>query len=423
MTVKRKTATQPIPLDERDLYARPKLRPYLEAVSARSPEGHPVMGIRDTLEISPGIVWMEPELFYILQFMDGNHTHEEIRAKFLHNFGDFLLWDDYLHLARQLDKNFMLDNQRFQERYHNRVQEFAALSQRPMTCAGGSYPSEAEACAAYFDAEMEKIAGEPAVDLSVPVRALVLPHIDFRIGMSSYMKGYNLLTRSKPSDLYVILGTAHQGLTNPFALTLLDFETPFGPAVTDLELVKKMTDGCGFDCRKDEYIFKNEHSIEFQVVLLKYFAATNFKILPILAGFSPADFNNASSETAEKINSFVSRLKQLLSLYKGRVTIIASVDFAHIGLRYGDQKQPDQSFLAQMEKNDRSLLQALEKCDQSSFQKTILENDNRFRICGYSPLTTLLELLSDRSGHLLYYSSAAMDSQKSTVSFASLYFS
>ena len=226
---------------------------------------------------------------------------------------------------------------------------------------------------------------------------------------------------AKPSDLYIILGTGHLGLTNLFALTELNFETPFGTAVVDREFLQKLNTNISTDFYKDELIHKNEHSIEFQTVLLKYFLKHNFKIVPVLTSFSQSIFTDPNSSEKTIYTRFTQRLKKLIEQYKGNVTIIASVDFAHIGQRYGDPNAPDRSFLAKMEFNDRELIKALLNFDQDSFQKKIAQTENRYRICGYSSLTTLLDIIQPNEGIFVDYDSIPME-PKSTVSLATLLF-
>jgi MEMO1 family protein len=404
------------------LKLKPKLRPYIEAVSAQSHEGKDLFGLKDNLEISPDILWMEPELFYLMQFFDGHHSADEIRAKFLHRNGDFLFEQDYLDLVSRLDANLLFDNKRFHEQHFFAVDRFRAHGVRPLACYGGSYPKDAEKCAQFFNKEFEKLPKSKEIDVSNKhIKAIILPHIDIRLGISSYLKGYQLLREAKPSDLYIILGTGHLGLTNLFALSALDFETPFGPAMVDKEFLQKLVTNSSADFFKDELIHKTEHSIEFQTVLLKYFINNNFRILPVLTSFPFSIFEQTQSASGAIYTQFTDRLKKLIDLYKGNVTIIASVDFSHIGERYGDQHGLDNSLLAQMEYNDRELLNSLVKFDQTSFQKKISQTENRYRICGYSSLTTLQDIMQPTEGFLVDYESVTMK-PKSTVSFATMVF-
>ncbi len=128
--------------------------------------------------------------------------------------------------------------------------------------------------------------------LAVTPKAIVAPHIDFHRGGPAYAWAYKPLAESAGADLYILLGTSHCGGRSPYILTPKDFETPLGLVETDREFVQKLQASCAEDCFADEYFHRGEHSLEFQVVLLKYIAHKRaeltgrpekpFKIVPIL---------------------------------------------------------------------------------------------------------------------------------------------
>src|SRR5881396_1878362 len=72
----------------------PKLR-HLEFFPVREGETQSV-GLRDPQGLSEDILFLPPNVFYILQFLDGGHTRNQIAAEYLKRFGEILMpnWMD-----------------------------------------------------------------------------------------------------------------------------------------------------------------------------------------------------------------------------------------------------------------------------------------------------------------------------------------
>ena len=133
-------------------------------------------------------------------------------------------------------------------------------------------------------------------------------------------------------------------------------------------------------------------------------------------------FSQAGGGEKDKYDAFIETLRSVLSNYSGSVCVIASIDLAHVGPRYGDSFQPDPYFLAQVERNDREILAALSRFDRDLFQEQIRSAEDRYRICGYAALTAMLAVIPSAKGDLLDYRRAVMDQARSTVTFASMIF-
>ena len=73
---------------------RPKLRD-LEFFPVREGENQSV-GLRDPQGISKEILFLPPNVFYLIQFLDGQHTRNQIAGEYLKRFGELLLpnWVD-----------------------------------------------------------------------------------------------------------------------------------------------------------------------------------------------------------------------------------------------------------------------------------------------------------------------------------------
>ena len=86
----------------------------------------------------------------------------------------------------------------------------------------------------------------------------------------------------------MIFGTCHAGMADPFALTRKDYDTPFGPARVDRDVVEALAARARQDCFGSELAHRNEHSIEFQAVFLNYLygGRRDIRIVPVLTSFA-----------------------------------------------------------------------------------------------------------------------------------------
>jgi AmmeMemoRadiSam system protein B len=102
-----------------------------------------------------------------------------------------------------------------------------------------------------------------------------------------------------------------------------------------------------------------------------------------------------------------------------KACVIASVDFSHIGLRYGDSAGPNAETLKQVERIDRSLLATMENVAHEEFVAQLQQHRNATQVCGIVPIYTMLRLLDGTKGTLLHYDRAETG-PGSVVTFASM---
>ncbi|MFH2203022.1 MAG: AmmeMemoRadiSam system protein B [Elusimicrobiota bacterium] len=330
-------------------------------------------------------------------------------------------------LVAKLDENYMLDSKRFAARKKQVLDDFRRAKVRPSLLAGRGYSAQPAKLTRELDAFFlaDGAPGRrPEPDGSAPPSGLVAPHIDFQRGKAGYAWAYGEILRSGLADLYVILGVAHASPSTPIVLTEKDYDTPFGPARVDAELARAFADGVPFDLRLDELTHRSEHSIEMQAVLLKYAQKKlggEFRILPLLC--SSADLEGC--DPGERTTAVLDRLEQLLRGYPGKVCLLASVDLAHIGPCFGDEKEVDEAFLAETKKRDHEGLERLLAQDAAGFLDSVMRDDNRRKVCGVSALHAFSrlhgKLFPNAAGELLHYGHAA-DPTGGEVTFASMSF-
>jgi hypothetical protein len=118
----------------------PKLR-NLEFFPVREGETQSV-GLRDPEGISDGILFLPPNIFYLVQFLDGKHTRNQIAGEYLKRFGEILMpqWVD--KFIADLDEKLFLEGERFDAAKQALSESFRAQPARPAMFAGKSYEAD-----------------------------------------------------------------------------------------------------------------------------------------------------------------------------------------------------------------------------------------------------------------------------------------
>lgn len=380
--------------------------------------------LRDPEHISEQTVILPQSALYILRFFDGRHSSLEIRSAYMRRFGNFLYEQELEQLIAHLDAGLFLDNDIFKKHRQTVQETFLSTPIRKSRFAGQSYPAEpdrlTQQLAAFFTASDGP--GMPSNAALNPLpKAVIAPHIDIEAGGVCYSHAYKILAESAPADLYVILGISHHLLPNLFAATLKNFETPLGIAETDVGFINRLNKECGGFLFKDELFHRIEHTIEFQVVFLQHILKRPFKIAPILCSFDYSVFNNTDGlSEPEKLQNVIQKLRNLVLNYPGQVCFIASVDLAHIGPRYGDLYAPDLAVLGQLSDFENQIFRTIVSLDSDAFLRVTASVQNRFKVCGFPAIYTLLKVLEAGSGKLLAYGRTPADSLGSLVSYASM---
>ncbi|MCI0512972.1 AmmeMemoRadiSam system protein B [candidate division KSB1 bacterium] len=402
---------------------KPKLR-AVEPIPVEI-EGKPMVALRDPGRIAPEMLVVSHELIFILQFFDGEHTCLDIRQRYLQQFNNFLYADQLDKIIQDLDARLYLESEHFQQHQAALLRQYRSQPTRPAAHAGQSYPAEPEILRQKLTAFFN---GENGPGLPVPgthttaVKAIVAPHIDLQAGGSTFAYAYKALAEAPPADVYLILGTGHNGIAQAFACSDKDFETPLGLVHTDRDFLAELQTLWAPNLFAEELIHQYEHTIEFQTIFLQFLFGNRpgWKIVPILCSFNHAMLQMPDFQCIE---NFLAALKQVIQRSSRRICLIASADLAHVGSRYGDTFQPDQPFLLELNRTDHQTLAHVEKSDLAQFVQAVAADDQRRHICGFPPIYAMLRLLgSGTTGKLLKYAQVPVDTQNSTVSFASMVF-
>ena len=415
------------------MHDRPRLRP-IEAFPVNH-EGKTLIYLKDPLNLAAPL-GISPAGYFILAHLDGHHAMIDIQEAYSKQFGNLLMSDELKGFVEMLDRNYYLASERFFTYQKSVVDEFRRLPTRAPAHMGGGYKEDPVELKAQLDGYFvaPKGPGLPSREGKATMpKAIVAPHIDFHRGGPAYAWAYKPLVESEGADLYILLGTSHCGGETPFVLTPKNFATPLGMVETDKEFVSRLQEKCAEDLFADEYLHRGEHSLEFQILFLKYAAQRRaeltgqpektFKIVPILVtSFHSMLINRTPPEEASSVGTFLRALGELAENETRRVCFVAGVDLAHVGRQFGDRDPITDDFLKWVEAEDQRLVERLAARDAPGFFNEIVKDQDKRRICGFSPLYSLIHLLNGSQGNNLHYGQAFTPETGSAVTFTSMIF-
>jgi len=212
------------------------------------------------------------------------------------------------------------------------------------------------------------------------------------------------------------------GLQHLYSVLPKDFATPLGVVHHDDKFVERLAAHHRGEIFAEPLPHRQEHTIEFQVIFLQHFFGGKrpFTIVPVLCSFAhQMQDDERFAHEKSLIDNFAEALRKTIAEDGRKICIVASVDFSHVGPRYGDSYSPDEVFLSQVAASDHELLTAIENVDAGGFHRAIARQRDRYRVCGYAPIYTLLAATEAKSGKRLKYDRTVVDNQNSTVTFAS----
>lgn len=361
---------------------KPRLRPL--EMNAVEENGERFFVLQDQRQLSDESLIVSPAGAWLLQYMNGENTREEILSEFRTETDRDLPQEQLNELLDRLDEHYLLENERSRQRINNLVDEFQQKTIRPPTLPGRSVPSDEEELRSFLDETLPHVEGT-----ADPSRGLVVPHIDYVRGKEAYAKVLPYF-RAIPDevDRIVTLGISHYTCSVPFALTDKTFESPLGNVPTNSEGLKSLADALSYDPSEGEIAHRLEHSIEIPLLLLQYARPDlDFELVPVICSFRR---ENEHEETLENIGDELNRLLDDPGTY-----LIAGVDFAHMGPEFGDPEPLSENDYDSLETHDREMIERLEEADTGGFEEHIQSDQNRRRVCGYPALRTILPLFEE----------------------------
>ena len=360
--------------------------------------------------------------FFIVQHFDGEHSLREIGALYLKRFGEFLLPSKVEQLVVDLDQKLFLEGPRAETaRQQARINYRQQLS-RPAVFAGRSYEADSAKLRKQIDSFFTSGEGpdfKPSEHRGKLIKGLVTPTYDLKQAGPVYAWGYKELQECQPPDVYILIGTAHAGLENLFAVTDKDFETPLGVVPVNRPIVNRLK-AVAPEFFEEDIAHQSEHAIEFQLPFLQSIISKSFTMVPMLSSFSALSLNDPTVRSS--VDRFLCALRETIDISGESVCVIAAGELAHLGMRYGDSAPPtDFSFHRSMQR-DLEMLKQVEELKPEGFAQYIQKESDQRRISGFSPIYSLLRLIQAEKGQVLRYDRGITDQYNSTVTYASMAF-
>ena len=407
---------------------RPRLR-AVETIVVPDRKHGKVLVLRDTQGIAQGHAVIPPPLVPIVARFDGTRTCTDVAREVAKELGEVPV-DIVRQLATQLDEGLFLEGATFDKALDAVKKDFDAGTVRAASHAGGAYPGTPEELASYIDGKCIRKANGSARK-GGRMLGLVAPHIDPWRGAVGYGHAYGALAKSLPkeADTFILFGTSHAPMREPFALLRKGYDTPQGAMPVDSALVDVLAAASDFDPWHDRLNHKREHSIEFQAVFLRHVLGPLLKegrearIVPILAGLGEHQARGTQPARDKKVAKFLDAIRAAVSDRPGKVIVVAGADLAHVGPRFGDPKPFDVAERRTLEATDRtSLGHAIDRTSADFWSHVASDLDSR-RVCGLAPIFSLLEVLPESAkGEVLHYEQTIDEEDGSIVSHAAVGF-
>jgi len=357
------------------------------------------------------------ELLPIVGRFDGAKSVTAVCAELADAHGESVP-ETFVHdLVRQLDERLVLRSPRFEQALGSQVRAFLAAGTRPCRHAGSAgYARDPERLRAELARMVPKAAAaRPAL------RGLVAPHIDLQRGHAGYAAAYGRLLQSAPADLYVVFGTGHAGPSAPVTGLPLDWETPLGVARTDRAFVAAVHDALGNATDHDLFLHRDEHSLEFQVLLLQHLAEQRgsppFEVACFLCGSLPSATGDPSA--APHVQRLVGAFRTAATRSGKQVCFLAGADLAHLGPFFGDPTPVDHQLRLRLDADERARLSQLERGAAGAFHAAVMQHDNPDRVCSATSMYLVGELAGG-TAELLHYGQAVAADGSQVVSFCGL---
>jgi len=353
----------------------------------------------------------------ILALLNGTSSIHEIADAMQGKLGK----QDLLEFVQFLDKHNILDSPRYRHTADETEKAFEQNKVRYPSLAGESYPAKPDGVKNYL-AELMASSESAKTDKSA-VKALYAPHIDPRVGNRIYSSAFSKLSNLRPKRV-VILGTAHytgyyaaEYQNTPFIGTEKSFQLPHVEIASDIDYINELkTDKNSTGFTTIDRAHRIEHSIELHLLFASYFWNHEFAIVPILVNSFDELFYMPDGDLCKKINHFTTRIRELDD---DETFYLISGDLAHVGRKFGDQTAAA-AMRKKVEAFDKKFLKLATENKQDDLLRHIRGEYDPYRICGFPPLYTFLNLFPQAKGTQLDYQWWDETERESAVSFGSI---
>jgi AmmeMemoRadiSam system protein B len=395
---------------------QPKLRPV--DVRPMQHRGQPALLLRDPLALSDQTIVLPQRLAPLLPLLDGTRDEGAIRASLEVRLGVRLPVGTLANLVSQLDRAFLLDNERSARAKMDALRAYRDAPYRPPILAGQGYPAAPDQLQHLLQGYMDSAPPlSPAPDPGEPIRGLVCPHIDFSRGHTVYAQVWQGAAKAvREAELAVIVGTDHMAENGSLTLTRQSYATPWGTLPTAQLVVEMVARAMGQrEAFQHELHHRTEHSLELASVWLHFMRrGKEIPLVPILCGsFARFLHSEDQPEDTPHLAAAVDALQKASSRY--RTLVIASGDLAHVGPAFGDSLPLDIVGRGRLQSSDQELLDIICTGDAPALLQQVKQEGDQRRICGLPPIYLALQTLGHTQGSVAGYAQCPADSRGTSL--------
>ncbi len=383
--------------------------------------GHSLIYFHDALGYAtPGFA-LPSQTEAVLSLIDGRRSVTDI----LEFSSDDVTKEEILEYIRFLDEHGLLDSDHFAARAEAIESRYEKADRHYSITSGGSYPGEAEELSAFLGNAFNEHELSKAVNSA---KGLYAPHIDPRLGMSSYVRAFSALRELRPKRVVMLATSHYSGMygelyrESPFIVSEKTFIMPNGEARADADLIRELRKlpapeyGLSFIDRAHRI----EHSIELHLLFLNHIWKHDFSILPVLVGSFDELLYLDDSYRAGQVGRFAEWLRDTFRDDPDTLFMISG-DLCHVGKKFGDP-EPASELMDAVRNFDSECMKAGVNADGAGLLTLIRSKLDAHRVCGFPPLYTFLNAFPDLKGQQLSYDIWDEKERDSAVSFGSILF-
>ncbi len=385
--------------------------------------GQSLIQVYDTLGYSTPDFALPPDAQGILSLIDGNKSVNDVLKFCAPGIGQ----DEILNYVRFLDEHGLLESPGFKKRKETIENDYENSSTHRSITAGGSYPKNARQLEDYLNEAFLKHGHAVPVQKA---KALYAPHIDTRVGLSSYVMAFSAIKNLKPKRVVMLATSHYSGLfghlytDTPFILVDKNFAMPNGTAKFDknaMAELKEMADKLDLGISTHSRANRIEHSLELHALFMNHIWKHDFEIVPILVGNVEELLYFKGSHKEKQMNAFSEILHQKYGRDDDTFFLISG-DLSHFGKKFGDE-EPANNLMKNVIDTDKRFMESALEGNADKMVDVLKYTYDATRICGFPPLQTFLRVFPDIQGKQLSYDIWDETEKESAVSFSSILYS
>ena len=374
----------------------------------------------DSLNYATNNFTLPSDSITILSLLDGNKSIDDLIKL---STGE-VSKNDLLNYVRYLDENGILYSSYFKKLSEKTEIDYEQSRFHISNTAGISFSSNPNELIEYLDNAFNNNYIETAQN----ARALYAPHIDPRVGLSSYVKAFSTIRELTPKKVFILATSHYSGMYGnlyedyPFIISEKTFQLPNGSIDSNKDFRRMLSPkkwnqiGVSFNDRAHRV----EHSIELHLLFLNHIWKHEFEIVPILVGGMDELLYADESHKQAQMETFATFLEEIYG-DDPEAFFLISGDLSHFGKKFGDEN-PAMTMMEDVEFNDQLFMQAGASGNPKHLLYMMKETNDKYRICGFSPLITFLTAFNGIEGKVLNYDVWDEKERESAVTYGSILF-